>query len=250
MQSQTRPGGSPRPEATDCIFADAISFDLSIASLTAATTRSCSISGSPAASRSMRTETNFCVPVATTVTAPPPAVASTVSVSSSFCILCMRSCICCTWRSILSGSFTRKPPSPSSPGRRIASRSRARTDHPPDWPRAAQISGHRSHASGNRSHVVAEPSAHMRHQLRGLFLCFLVMEAVTKPQHEQRAVDLRLRVEIRGANRAIQFLEHLAPPHNGCDRGGTLHLHTLREGNIHLSSAWGGRDARRLGWGC
>ena len=48
-------------------------MDFSIASLTAATTRSCSISGSLAASGSIRTETSFWFPVATTVTAPPPA---------------------------------------------------------------------------------------------------------------------------------------------------------------------------------
>ncbi len=49
---------------------------------------------SPAAAGSMTTETTFCVPVATTRTAPPPALASTVSPSSSDCIFAMRSCIC------------------------------------------------------------------------------------------------------------------------------------------------------------
>ena len=47
--------------------------------------------------------------VATTVTAPPPAEASTVSVSSCFCNFSIRPCICCTWRSIFNGSFIPKP---------------------------------------------------------------------------------------------------------------------------------------------
>src|SRR6202165_5790246 len=64
-----------------------------MASLTAAPPRSCSISVSVAAAGSITTDTTFCVPVATTRTAPPPALASTVSPSSSVWTLAMRSCL-------------------------------------------------------------------------------------------------------------------------------------------------------------
>src|SRR5205823_6447293 len=119
-----------------------------------------------------------------TVTAPPPAVASTVSVSSSFWTFCIRSCICCTWRSIFIGSFTRDLLHPRHasvepahdlahegivlrarrPGRGFCRFVLAQPEVDPD--------------------VIAEPRAHVRHQLRRLLLRLLVVEPIPKPQHE------------------------------------------------------------------
>src|SRR6266700_4141761 len=95
-----RPGGSPSPAATDCIRFAASSRERSMASLTAATTRSCSISTSPATSGSMVIERSFCWPVTRALTAPPPAEASTSSFSRSAWTFAIWLCICCICFSI------------------------------------------------------------------------------------------------------------------------------------------------------
>src|SRR5262249_43018503 len=67
------------------------------ASLNAATMRSWSISTSSGFTTEASSVTDFtrCWPVMTTLTAPPPAVASTVCSPSSFWILSICACICC-----------------------------------------------------------------------------------------------------------------------------------------------------------
>src|SRR5437879_2640972 len=86
------PGGKPRPPSMPPIFCLASSSTFFTASLQAATTRSCSISTSPATSGSIFTLSRFFWPSIFTDTIPPPAEASTRICASS---CCRRSCICC-----------------------------------------------------------------------------------------------------------------------------------------------------------
>src|SRR5579864_7075206 len=59
--------------------------------------------------------------------------------------------------------------------------------------------------------LLAQPGPDMRDELSGLLLRLLVVEAVSEPEDERRPVDLRLRVEVGGADRAVELLEHLRP---------------------------------------
>jgi hypothetical protein len=72
------------------------------ASVTAASTRSCSISTSPASTTllSIVTESTCWPPVARTMTMPPPALPSTSRVLSSSCKAVIFFCIIWAWRSI------------------------------------------------------------------------------------------------------------------------------------------------------
>src|SRR6267143_423651 len=55
-------------------------------------------------------------------------------------------------------------------------------------------------------HLVTEPRAHERDQLRRLVLRLLVMESVPEPQHESRPVHLRLSIEVGSTNGSAQLL--------------------------------------------
>src|SRR3954454_18991262 len=92
--------GRRRPPVTAAIFCSASSLDERSASLTAATTRSWSISTSSGstAEGSIVTLTSSCLPVTVTLTTPPPAVPSTRVVSSSPWIRSISCCICCAMR--------------------------------------------------------------------------------------------------------------------------------------------------------
>ena len=87
--------GSSCPPVRPPIFSWIVSSTLRAASLTAAVTRSCSISTSSllTTSGSMRSETRFFWPSITTLTMPPPAAASIWRAAIS---CCMRSCACCS----------------------------------------------------------------------------------------------------------------------------------------------------------
>src|SRR6266550_1479405 len=88
--------GRRRPPVTAAIFSSATLRDERRASFTAATMRSWSMSTSDGstAEGSIVTETSSCLPVTTALTTPPPALPSTVMVSSSVWIRSMSCCIC------------------------------------------------------------------------------------------------------------------------------------------------------------
>src|SRR5262249_13520102 len=97
LQHHARHQGSPgilRPPIIPPIFCDICSSAFRCASLTAARIRSCSISTSSfeTTSGSILIDCSCFAPLTTTVTMPPPEVASTFS--SAICF-CRRSCICC-----------------------------------------------------------------------------------------------------------------------------------------------------------
>src|SRR5829696_3008483 len=89
---------SPRPPVIPPIFLLASSCELVMASLTAASTMSCSISTSSGSttSGSISIETSSRLPVMVALTAPPPALAVTVSLASSSWACCICCCICWT----------------------------------------------------------------------------------------------------------------------------------------------------------